>query len=212
MGTLRISHTSSKLHRDIPSGSFKKTDLRKIGAITDTGLVTQQSIQVQPRSRFKGVCYLLCLKCVLMKATCEREIFKLFQVTKCKACYSFKLEKNTKSKMLKLNLFYLVEKNSAFSCRLQTANQDRLSQVSVQSLRTVCFSKLLGFIQYNISVLCKLAQWRVADPVAFYTRRATIISGISGYVKLVTLYCHAIFWATEGFGEGCVKIMQIVSC
>ena len=35
---------------------------------------------------------------------------------------------------------------------------------------------------------------------------------MSGYVKLVTLYCHAIFWDTEGFGEGCVKIMQIVAC
>ena len=35
---------------------------------------------------------------------------------------------------------------------------------------------------------------------------------ISGYVKLVTLYCHAIFWETEGLGEGCVKIMQIVPC
>ena len=35
---------------------------------------------------------------------------------------------------------------------------------------------------------------------------------ISGYVKLVTLYCHAIFWETEGLGEGCVKTMQIVSC
>ena len=113
---------------------------------------------------------------------------------------------------LKTESFLSCGKNSAFSCRLQTANQDRLSQLSVQSLRAVCFSKLLGFIQYNISVLCKLAQWRVADPVAFYTRRTTIIFGISGYVKLVMLYCHAIFWATEGFGEGCVKITQIVSC
>ena len=26
------------------------------------------------------------------------------------------------------------------------------------------------------------------------------------------LYYHAIFWGTEGLGEGCVKIMQIVSC
>ena len=57
-----------------------------------------------------------------------------------------------------------------------------------------------------------IAQWRVADPVAFYTCRETIIFGISDSVKLVTLYCHAIFWETEGFGEGCVKIMQIVSC
>ena len=34
IGTLRISHTSLKLHRDIPSGSFTESDLRKIGAIT----------------------------------------------------------------------------------------------------------------------------------------------------------------------------------
>ena len=34
----------------------------------------------------------------------------------------------------------------------------------------------------------------------------------SSYVKLVTLYCHAIFWGTEGLREGCVEIMQIVSC
>ena len=35
IGTLRISHTSSKLHRDIPSGSFTKTNLKKSGATTD---------------------------------------------------------------------------------------------------------------------------------------------------------------------------------
>ena len=35
IGTLRISHTSSKLHRDIRSGSFTKTNLWKIGSITD---------------------------------------------------------------------------------------------------------------------------------------------------------------------------------
>ena len=62
--------------------------------------------------------YLHCLKCVLIKATCEREIFKLFQVTKCKGCYSCKLEKNNRRKILKLIFFYLVEQNSAFSCRL----------------------------------------------------------------------------------------------
>ena len=33
IGTLRISHTSLKLLRDIPSGSFTESDLRKIGAI-----------------------------------------------------------------------------------------------------------------------------------------------------------------------------------
>ena len=121
-----------------------------------------------------------------------------------------------------MNIFILWKKQCVF---LQTVDRklgSSIFKVSVQSVRppgsgsygqlAVCFSKLLGFIQYNISVQCKLAQWRVADPVAFYTRRATIISGISGYVKLVTLYCHAIFWETEGFGEGCVKIIQIVSC
>ena len=41
------------------------------------------------------------------------------------------------------------------------------------------------------------------------TRRTTTIFGISSYV---TLYCHAIFWGTEGLGEGYVEIMQIVSC
>ena len=96
IGTLRISHIRSNLHRDIPSGSFTKTNLRKIGAI-------------------------------------------------------------------------------------------------------------------NVSVKCKSGQWRVADQVSFYTRRTTTIFGISGHIKLVTLYCHAIFWGTEGLGEGCVKVMQVVS-
>ena len=37
IGTLRISRTMRKfkLHRNIPSGSFTESDLRKIGAITD---------------------------------------------------------------------------------------------------------------------------------------------------------------------------------
>ena len=74
--------------------------------------------------------------------------------------------------------------------------------IGINGQLAVCFSKLPG----------KLAQWRVADPVAFYTRTTTIIFVISGYVKLVTLYCHAIFWETEGLGKGCVKIMQIVPC
>ena len=25
--------------------------------------------------------------------------------------------------------------------------------------------------------------------------------GISGYLALVTLYCHTLFWGTEGWGE-----------
>ena len=41
---------------------------------------------------------------------CEREIFNLFLVSKCKGFYSFKLEKNTMRKILKLNIFHLVEK------------------------------------------------------------------------------------------------------
>ena len=53
-----------------------------------------------------------------------------------------------------------------------------------------------------------------APPISFlmvrplYTRRTTINFEISGYIK----YYHAIFWETEGLGEGCVKTMQIVSC
>ena len=45
--------------------------------------------------------------------------------------------------------------------------------------------------------------------IFFFT---TTIFGISSYVKLVTLYCHAIFWGTEGLVEGYVEIRQIVSC
>ena len=26
--------------------------------------------------------------------------------------------------------------------------------------------------------------------------------GISGYLALVTLYCHTLFWGTEGWGGG----------
>ena len=100
---------------------------------------------------------------------------------------------------------------------------DRLFKASVESVTrgpwigingqlAAWLSKLLVFIQYDISVWCKSAQWRVAYPVAFYTRRTTIIFGISGYLKSVTLYCHAIFWGTEGLGKRCVKIMQIVAC
>ena len=46
------------------------------------------------------------------------------------------------------------------------------------------------------------------------TRRTTIIFGISGYVKSVTLYCHTLFGGggAEGLGKGCVKITLIVSC
>ena len=82
--------------------------------------------------------YLLCLKCVLIKATCEREIIKLFQVTKYKGFYSFKLEKNTKRKVLKLNTFYLVEKIVRFHV-VQTANQDRLFTARFTNMRILKF-------------------------------------------------------------------------
>ena len=87
-----------------------------------------------------GICYrsfhdLYCLKRVLMKATCEREIFKLFQVTKCKGCYSLKLEKNTKRKILKLNILYLVEKIVRFHVDCRPQIRIVYSKVSVQSVR-----------------------------------------------------------------------------
>ena len=44
------------------------------------------------------------------------------------------------------------------------------------------------------------------------TRRMTIIFGISGWVKIVAIYCHAIFWGAQELREGWVKIMLIVSC
>ena len=44
-----------------------------------------------------GFLSLHCLKCVPIKSTCEREIFRLFYVTKCKGFNSFKLKKNHKA-------------------------------------------------------------------------------------------------------------------
>ena len=61
--------------------------------------------------------YSHCLKCVPMKATCEREIFKLFQVTKCKGFFSFKLEKNTKKKNFKTEYLLCCKKNNAFNMK-----------------------------------------------------------------------------------------------
>ena len=54
---------------------------------------------------------------MLMKATCERGF------------YSFKLEKNTKRKILKLNDFYLVEKIVRFQV-------DRRPQFSIVYLKS----------------------------------------------------------------------------
>ena len=64
IGTLRISHTSSKLHRDIPSGSFTKTDLRKIGAITDKVWWLSTAYKCSPRRGFKGFAF-VCI-CILL--------------------------------------------------------------------------------------------------------------------------------------------------
>ena len=63
-GTLRISHTSSKLHRDIPSGSFTKSDLRKIGAITDKVWWLSRAYKCSPRRGFRGFAF-VCL-CILL--------------------------------------------------------------------------------------------------------------------------------------------------
>ena len=61
IGTLRISHTSLKLHRDIPSGSFTGSDLRKIGAITDKFWWLSRAYKCSPRRGFQGVCFYLYL-------------------------------------------------------------------------------------------------------------------------------------------------------
>ena len=67
-----------------------------------------------------------------MKATWEQEIFKLSFVTKCKKYYSCKLEKNTKRKILKLHIFYLVEKLIRF--HVDSRLQIRVSVHSVSPL------------------------------------------------------------------------------
>ena len=95
------------------------------------------------------------------------------------------------------------------------------NKVLVQSMRPLdrdqwavggLFSKLLGFIQYNVSVQCNQPSGEQLTLSHFILVERQIIFGISGYVKLVTLHCHAIFWEIGGLGEGCVKIMKIVSC
>ena len=64
IGTLRISYTSSKLHRDIPSGSFTKTDLRKIGAITDKVWWLSRAHKCSPGRGFTGFAF-VCI-CILL--------------------------------------------------------------------------------------------------------------------------------------------------
>ena len=63
-GILRISHTSSKLHQDIPSGSFTKSDLRKIGAITDKVWWLSRAHKCSPRRGFRGFAFVC--TCILL--------------------------------------------------------------------------------------------------------------------------------------------------
>ena len=64
IGTLRISHTSLKLLRDIPSGSFTESDLRKIGAITDKVWWLSRAYKCSPRRGFRGFAF-VCI-CILL--------------------------------------------------------------------------------------------------------------------------------------------------
>ena len=64
IGTLKISHTSSKLHLDIPSGSFTKTNLRKIGAITDKVWWLSRAYKCSPGRGFRGFAF-VCI-CILL--------------------------------------------------------------------------------------------------------------------------------------------------
>ena len=64
IGTLRKSHTSLKLHLDIPSGSFTESDLRKIGAITDKVWWLSRAYKCSPRRGFRGFAF-VCI-CVLL--------------------------------------------------------------------------------------------------------------------------------------------------
>ena len=90
-----------------------------------------------------------------MKATYEQRFYSF-------GIYSFKLETNTKRKILKLNIFYLVEKIVRFhlDCRPQFSivylKSEGCSQwgpcIGINGQFAVCFSKLLAFLQYNISV------------------------------------------------------------
>ena len=72
IGTLRISHTSLKLLRDIPSGSFTESDLRKIGAITDRCMTfadcRPQTADCRPQT---ADCRLQTADCRLQTADCR---------------------------------------------------------------------------------------------------------------------------------------------
>ena len=65
IGTVRISHTSLKLLRDIPSGSFTESDLRKVGAIhTDKVWWLSRACKCSPRRGFRGFAF-VCI-CILL--------------------------------------------------------------------------------------------------------------------------------------------------
>ena len=106
--------------------------------------------------------YLHCWKCVLMKSTCEREILKLFWVTKCKGFNSLKLQKNNEEKSYKLITLILWKKNYAFSsdCRLQIRINYLKSQcnqwgrlIGINGQLAVCISKVIIFKQYIVTGL-----------------------------------------------------------
>ena len=62
IGTLRISHTSLKVHRDI--GSFTESDLRKIATITDKVWWLSRAYKCSPRRSFRGFAF-VCI-CILL--------------------------------------------------------------------------------------------------------------------------------------------------
>ena len=97
-----------------------------------------------------------------MKSTCEREILKLFWVTKCKGFNSLKLQKNNEEKSYKLITLILWKKNYAFSsdCRLQIRINYLKSQcnqwgrlIGINGQLAVCISKVIIFKQYIVTGL-----------------------------------------------------------
>ena len=131
-------------------------------------------------------------------------------------------------KLLKLSTFHLVDKIVRFhvDCgpQIRIAPFTNMRILKFRTQPTIAFFAAVNHLngplrkqnftsrvqKVMVCDLCISIRF-VCFSVSFYARRRTTISGIPGYVKLVTLYCHAIFWGTEGLGEGCVEIMQIVS-
>ena len=64
IGTLRISPASSTLHRNVPPGSFTKTGLRKIRAITDKVWWLSGAYKCSPGRDFRGFAF-VCI-CILL--------------------------------------------------------------------------------------------------------------------------------------------------